>query len=221
MMPTKYPSSVGIPTNLLHNFVIDTEGISDYAATDLLFCPHSSDREFDFERDTPPRASTSLVGNRGSFRWGALYLPSVAKLVEIGSGNFPAYSTEVACFMPREEMHSRPVGKSISMNHGDYICIQISIKVTLVSQAHPFVEVFIQPRTIIENKLPVSILVRTPMPFTFSPPDEKGLCTHSPFDLHDHVNHRLEPQQAIEIFSPGSSIAIRSMCAVSETIHCF
>lgn len=216
MMSTTYPSSLGIPSNFLHNFGTNSDGFSDLTSLDLLFCPHASDKDFDYEKDKPPRASMSLVGNRGAFRWGALSLPSISKLVQIGSSNKPLESIEVVCSMPTDEMNLRGVGNPMHKNQSDSMCIQITVKITLVDKAHPFVEVFIQPRSILENKLPVSVFVRTPMPFTFSPPNDKGICSHSTFDLHDHVTHRLDPQQSLEIFSPGSSIAITAMCAVSN-----
>ena len=215
-MSTKYQSSLGIPSNLLQNFIIDAEGNSEFTVLDLLFCPHVSDKNFDCETDKPPKASASLVGKKGSFRWGALSLPPIHKLVQIATSNKTFESIEVMCSMPTSEMHLRAVGHPMHKNQKDSICIQISVKITLVDQAHPFVEVYIQPRAILQNKLPISIFVRTPMPFTFSPPNDKGICFHSIFDLHDHVTHRLDPHQSIEIFSPGPSLSITAMCAVSN-----
>jgi len=213
MMSSKYSSSLGIPCNLLHNHMTSPDAFSGRTGLDLLFCPHISNEDFEYEKDEPPQASISFVNKRGAFRWGVFSFPFVSKLVESGSSNKLFESFEVVCSMPTDELSLRGVGNPIHNNQSDSMCFQLSMKITLVDKVHPFVEIFIQPRSILENKLPVSVLVRTSMPFTFSPPNDKGICSQSTFDFHEHVSHRLDPQQSLEIFSPGSSIAIKTMCA--------
>lgn len=217
MRSTKFASSLGISADFLFNFVSDSAGTSEVSLLDILICPHASDLEYDSTKHAPPRAATSLVGHQGSFRWGAISIPNISSLVKKANSKKSIETIEVLCSMPSEEMRLREVGKPMIANQSDSLCVQICVKLTMVDQVHPFVEIYIQPRALLENNLPINIMVRTPMTFTFPPPGEKGLVENNSFDLHDQVTHELEPEQCIEIFTPGRFISFTAMCSDSPS----
>lgn len=101
----------------------------------------------------------------------------------------------------------------VQTNSKNSLCIQICIKVTLLSNSLPFVEVFLKPRLTLTNQLPIYILFRTPMKYTFSPPNHNGICSLNSFDLQEHVTHRLDPEQAVEVFTAGHSVTINTIFA--------
>ncbi|KAK1743056.1 vacuolar protein sorting-associated protein 13 [Skeletonema marinoi] len=74
----------------------------------------------------------------------------------------------------------------------------ISFNVSLIDGDHAFIELSITPRAVLKNKLPVPVLVRTPMPHAFP------TCEHT---------RKLNPLETIEVFTPGPSIAVSMKCA--------
>ena len=90
----------------------------------------------------------------------------------------------------------------------DPLVVQIHLNLFLSNEMHPFVEVCLEPRASIENKIPVAIQVQTPMPHTFS------LKAPTPKIGGKDSLYTLQPGDRIEIFTPGPSIAIK--CRISE-----
>ncbi len=89
----------------------------------------------------------------------------------------------------------------------------IRCKVTLVDEAHPFVELFIEPRVILRNNIPVSLIARTPMPHTFISSLHHLDNTHGEPEHPNFTTHRIRPLDSVEVFTPGPSIAISLKCA--------
>mmetsp|Transcript_4276 Transcript_4276/g.8218 ORF Transcript_4276/g.8218 Transcript_4276/m.8218 type:complete len:3387 (-) Transcript_4276:172-10332(-) len=136
---------------------------------------------------------------------GMFNLPAMERLVEIATSDERKEIIEVAC---------SPVTRG---NRSSSLAANICCKVSLVDGAHPFVELFIEPRVILKNKLPVSIILRTPMPHTFFSSDKPQL-DHAPDEsdeLEDpnYTTHRLMPLESVEVFTPGPSIAASIKCA--------
>lgn len=79
--------------------------------------------------------------------------------------------------------------------------LQVCLKSTLVANEHVTMSVSLEPRGFIQNKIPLAMTVRTPMPQTFSVAKQ---------DIADNkeVTYELEPEDRIEVFTPGPSIAI-------------
>jgi hypothetical protein len=81
------------------------------------------------------------------------------------------------------------------------LVVQVLLKMSLIHQNHVYIDVCLEPRAIIENKIPVSVKIRTPMPHTFSSsPGERILGNVVAYDL--------EPGSRVEVFTPGPSIAV-------------
>ena len=84
----------------------------------------------------------------------------------------------------------------------DPFILRASILVKLVDGRFPSLEISLEPRAILQNMLPVSIHVRSPMPHV------NGLTSpHAESDLHE-----LGTESRMEIFTPGPSIAIMIKC---------
>jgi len=90
----------------------------------------------------------------------------------------------------------------------------VCCKVTLVDGAHPFVQLFIEPRVVMTNRLPVSVLLRTPMPHTLvSSNSDSGGESLEHDDDSKYATHELASKESVEVFTPGPSIAISLTCA--------
>lgn len=72
----------------------------------------------------------------------------------------------------------------------------------VLCRGYPVVRMSLQPRAIFENNLPISIIVKTPMPHTYSSNASAG----------DETHHELDPERNIEVFTPGPSVAISISC---------
>ncbi|KAL7576943.1 hypothetical protein ACA910_006700 [Epithemia clementina (nom. ined.)] len=86
----------------------------------------------------------------------------------------------------------------------DSFVVQVRVVGRMVDQQHPCLDIFLEPRALIENKLPIPIGIRTPMPQTYSTEyssDSKG------------TTHELDPDKAMEIYTLSQSIAISVKCS--------
>lgn len=97
--------------------------------------------------------SADLVGMFNIFQ--------LEQLVEMATSDSGQRIIEVACH-PLSQRTSSPHA-SLAMN----VCFNVS----LVDEAHPFVQLSIMPRLILTNRLPIEIMLRTPMPHTFNKKD--------------------------------------------------
>jgi len=120
-------------------------------------------------------------------------------LVNIATSNESRSVTEVAC------------SPSSRANRSSSLAANIRCKVSLVEGSHPFVELFIEPRAILSNKLPVSVILRTPMPHTFVSAEHANDDTEDPNPIY--TTHRLRTLESVEVFTPGPSIAASVKCA--------
>lgn len=134
---------------------------------------------------------------------GMFNLPPLDRLVEIATSDDGRRTIEVVC------------SPSSRGNRTSSLAVNICCKVSLVDDSHPFVELFIEPRAILQNKLPVSLILRTPMPHTFISTDTVQYEHSQPDEPDDpnFTNHRLKALDSVEIFTPGPSIAISMKCA--------
>jgi hypothetical protein len=83
----------------------------------------------------------------------------------------------------------------------DPFVVQISAEMVLVGEGHLSLDIFLEPRAVIANNMPVGINLRSPMPhiFSSSPKDESGTIGA----IYD-----LAPDAQVEVFTPGPSIAV-------------
>jgi hypothetical protein len=80
------------------------------------------------------------------------------QLVEMATSDAEQSVIEVAC---------HPISQRSSSPHSS-LAVNVCFNVSLVDDAHPFVQLSIMPRLILTNKLPIDIMLRTPMPHTFN-----------------------------------------------------
>lgn len=130
-----------------------------------------------------------------------------------GAGKKETHRFEVVC---------RAEPSLVSASGGrwpDPLVVLVRCEVSLVDGRFPLVEVFLEPRSLIENNLPVTISIRTPMPHTFNSSngsdktsqDEETECQSiagSPDTVHDVL-----PGSNIQVFTPGPSIAVTVKCS--------
>ena len=79
---------------------------------------------------------------------------------------------------------------------------QVVVSMILLDGRDPVIVIVIEPRSRIVNKLPISLSVTTPMPHVFS------LSPHGKLICGEDVTHLIDENEQIEIFSPGSSVAV-------------
>lgn len=72
----------------------------------------------------------------------------------------------------------------------------------LLRGEHVVIDVSLEPRSIIENKMPLAMKIRTPMPQTFS------TCLKESSGEDKETTYCVNPNERIEVFTPGPSIAI-------------
>ncbi|KAL7555198.1 hypothetical protein ACHAWF_018915 [Thalassiosira exigua] len=146
--------------------------------------------------------SPVLEGSHGTSLVGMFNLPPLERLVEIATSDDSRKIIDVVC---------SPASRG---SRSSSLAAKICCKVSLVDNAHPFVELFIEPRAVLKNKLPVSIILRTPMPHTVLSTD----APHSELlddDAEDsnYTTHKLQTLESVEVFTPGPSIAVSMRCA--------
>ena len=94
-------------------------------------------------------SSTDLVGMFNIFQ--------LEQLVEMATSDCNQQFIEVSC---------HPVSQRSSSPHSS-LAVNVCFNVCLVDDAHPFVQLSITPRLILTNRLPIDVMLRTPMPHTF------------------------------------------------------
>lgn len=123
----------------------------------------------------------------------------------------------------RIDITCRPVslveGTDARAHHGtDALVLRACITTVLIDEKHPHVEISLEPRATVENKMPVAISVRSPMPHIFSSPAGNAESDHnvqpnSSMEVFGGESvHRLQPDSFMEVFTPGPSIAVKIKC---------
>lgn len=88
-----------------------------------------------------------------------------------------------------------------SENDAGAFVVQVWLEATVIDSSTIEINVFLQPRAVIENLFPIEIYVRTKMPNTFSSTArETGLANGAVYDL--------QPGSRIEVFTGGPSIGM-------------
>ena len=88
-----------------------------------------------------------------------------------------------------------------------FVILKVICKVTMIGNA-PLIELFIQPRMLLENNMRINIFTKTLMPHVY----KRGIIGND--SANDGTNvFRLEPYDTLEIFSPGKSCIFAFKCA--------
>jgi len=185
---SKQPSSLGVPITTLSDFKDDEE-------TELLIYPN-----------------TGADAEEGE-KWGVFSLPSVGTILKMFLEKKTTTLTNVTCHSPT--MTTSQNEKKLASGDIDGPCIQVCLKLTPVSDSHPYLEVFLQPRSILTNHLPVSVSMKSlfmSRAYTF---DYEIGSVSGGDDESDGANNKklskviaLEPEQFVEIFTPEESINV-------------
>ena len=88
----------------------------------------------------------------------------------------------------------------------DPFVVQVVVQMILVDAKHLSITFILEPRAVIENKMPVNIHLRTPMPHTFSSSEQD-------ISSDKYITYKLAPDAQVEVFTPGPSIAVTSKTA--------
>ncbi len=81
------------------------------------------------------------------------------------------------------------------------LIVQVVVKTTLTQDNEAQIDVCLEPRALVENKFPIKVHLRTPMPHTFSSSPHEEV-------LGKDVIYTLDTGHRVEVFTPGPSIAI-------------
>ena len=122
-------------------------------------------------------------------RWGVVALPPPYALKQLaGKIDEGVTKYDVLC------------GDSNNRDDEPFV-VQVRVDVKLIDN-EPFVKIFLHPRLTLENLLPVGIFFRTPMSYTF---DHFGLPGENG---RNETIHHLMPNHVVNVFTPGSKIAL-------------
>ncbi|CAJ1900911.1 unnamed protein product [Cylindrotheca closterium] len=83
----------------------------------------------------------------------------------------------------------------------DPFVVQVFLKGTLINDRTMNIDLFLEPRAVIENLFPIDISVRSKMPYTFSSAAQES-------ELDSDVAHDLKPGSRVEVFTEGDALAI-------------
>jgi len=177
--------SFGVPMDCLRTYDVSS---SINAGLTLLVSPHLS------KSDPKPNAAATFVDKSTSEMWGVVALPPPYALMEMASGDDSTTSYEIICTTMNVEQGSGETP----------FVAQAIVEVKLID-FQPFIEIYLQPRLVLENRLPVSIFVRTPMPYTY---DSFGNSGDEGGNFEDQSIHCLSTLDTLNIFTPGPAIAV-------------
>lgn len=126
---------------------------------------------------------------------GDFQLPPFEAYYKIATSRSPSKSFEVACYD-----HSNQRNKS----DNEAFILKMRCKVTIVDDL-PDVELYIQPRLILQNLMCINVFAKTPMPFVY-----KDGCANR---FIKDGTERIEPFETLEVYSPNKSIKFSFKCA--------
>ena len=180
-------NELGVPIDLLRNYdgneapsieVTDFETKTEGSVATTLECSNSECKVI-LSPILGGAIATELVGTFG--------LPSPVALIEMGEG--VSKVMEIICHTSSTE----------EVAGNDAFAVRIVYTVTLVS-GHPLLNICLHPRAIIENRVPLQILVKTPQSFTFTPGSRSA-------EEVDETCHSIKPFGEAEIYSADAFLS--------------
>ena len=176
-------NELGVPIDLLGNY--DGNEVPSIEVTDV-------------EADTKASVATTSANSASEYKVtfspilgeaielvGTFHLPSPVALIEMGED--VAKISEILCHNTEE------------ITSTDAFAMRLVYNVTMVGE-HPLLNIFLYPRAIIENRVPLQILVKTSQRFIFSP---KSRCAEG----EDNTHHSIAPLGETEIYAAGGFLA--------------
>ena len=104
---------------------------------------------------------------------------------------------DVVC---RPENHTMQQGE---LMRADSFVLRARIFGRLIDRQYTTLDIFLEPRAIIKNSLPIPLSIRTPMPHTYS-----RRCR----EVESNTFHDLGPDDEMEVYTVGHSVAISAKC---------
>eukprot|EP00934_Nitzschia_sp_Nitz4_P004856 Nitzschia sp. Nitz4//scaffold372_size14277//316//10005//NITZ4_008942-RA/size14277-snap-gene-0.12-mRNA-1//-1//CDS//3329549588//4846//frame0 len=84
---------------------------------------------------------------------------------------------------------------------GSSFVVQVLLRMSLTKDNDVYIQASLEPRALIENRFPIALKLRTPMPYTFSASPSKD-------EYGREIVYDLSKGDRIEVFTPGPSIAV-------------
>lgn len=191
----------GGPSDLASSVVFDERDGSTSKASKCFGIP--IDLLSQEDKTTTLRISPQIDGGRVS---GEVVLPSIREVVAHTGPGEATSRLDVTCKSPRDFSE-----KAHGARLPDPFSLQVRLKANLVDRKYPFIELFLEPRLILENAMPISVTLRTPMPHTFKAGANEKKSAGSTKEYETY--HELSESELVEVYTPGPSIAISVKCA--------
>ena len=142
----------------------------------------------------------------------------------VGEFNIPSY--QAILLSPSESQYTTVfdvtciadmtgLDRDCTQKKQDPFVLQVHAKVSGIAQSSPFLEISLRPRATIENKTPISLSIRTPMPYTYILSQDRKIPrigNVAQGDWEHEIIHEVAPNDGLEIFSPSASVAIGVKC---------
>ena len=137
----------------------------------------------------------------------------------------PRLSGIISIDVSRDELKKSSDGRMISKfdvvckpshEHGRVVSplvVQVVLKTSFTADNYAQIDICLEPRALIENKFPVPVKLRTPMPHTFSSAPHEEM-------LGNDIVYSLETGDRVEVFTAGPSIALTLKTAASPIAGC-
>ncbi len=138
-----------------------------------------------------------LLNDEKQILVGEVQLPPLQGYYKIANGRSPFKTFEMVCSTANRERNEKR----------ERMILKIGCIVTIVDN-FPFVELFLQPRMLLQNNMCINILAKTPKSQIY-----KNGKTGDFVSADGAMIHRLEPFETLEIYSPGQSIEFAFKCA--------
>ena len=180
---------IGIPDHLLEGYFSspknDSSSYVDFLFSSPTLLLRVSRKQFNCQSDV------------NDF-WSRIVLPSYTDLHRVASSSTPDKQTITKLNLVFKAENSSLLPTSTDMT------IHAAISIRMVED-HPLIDISLQPRLILQNNLPLPVMVRTPDAYTLSPCKTQKLIDE---EFEGQTLHFLNPHDAIEIFNSRDFVRI-------------
>jgi hypothetical protein len=134
---------------------------------------------------------------------GEFSIPTCQALLIRATGNQHHTTSSVICRI-------EDTNKGHNNNEYGLFVLQVEMKVTIIEESFPFIEIVLKPRAKFMNITPVSLSIKTSRPHTY-------MFSHASVVIcqggcENETVHEVAPNEGIEIYSSGASVAVSVKC---------
>lgn len=165
------PSSIGIPNDMISEFFDNEKSELSLFVSPILYGMNPNDDPF-----------TSQVLFCGSFKF-----PSIQDFLEMAKNGSVTKTYEILFRLYVKTEAMKELALDVDTMKLVLMVAQLSMKVSLVHTTNPVVELFLQPRTVVRNTLPVKLCLTTSMPHTYSVDKEEGIIIECNSQKEFHI----------------------------------